>query len=66
MLAYHRYKLQNLAGDTHFGYGRVAGGIPIIKVLREGLSANHIEKIVGIMNGTSNYILTNMMQRFSF
>lgn len=64
MLAYHRYKLQNLAGDTHFGYeASVAGGIPIIKVLREGLSANHIEKIVGIMNGTSNYILTNMMQK---
>lgn len=63
MLAYHRYKLQNLAGNTPFGYeASVAGGIPIIKVLREGLSANHIQKIVGIMNGTSNYILTNMMQ----
>lgn len=64
MLAYHRNELERLAGDTPFGYeASVAGGIPIIKALREGLSANHIQKIVGIMNGTSNYILTNMMQR---
>lgn len=63
MLAYHRNELEKLAGDTPFGYeASVAGGIPIIKALREGLSANHIQKIVGIMNGTSNYILTNMMQ----
>ncbi|EAI5407432.1 homoserine dehydrogenase [Campylobacter fetus] len=63
LLAYHRSELEMLAGDTPFGYeASVAGGIPIIKALREGLSANHIEKIVGIMNGTSNYILTNMMQ----
>ena len=40
----------------------VAGGIPIIKSLREGLSANHIKSIKGIMNGTSNFILTKMMQ----
>lgn len=38
----------------------VAGGIPIIKALREGLSANRIEKIYGIMNGTCNYIFTRM------
>ena len=38
----------------------VAGGIPIIKALREGLVANRIEKIYGIMNGTCNYILTGM------
>ena len=38
----------------------VAGGIPVIKALREGLSGNKIEKIVGIMNGTCNYILTKM------
>lgn len=63
LLAYHRNDLESLAGDTPFGYeASVAGGIPIIKSLREGLSANHIEKIVGIMNGTSNYILTNMMK----
>ena len=38
----------------------VAGGIPIIKALREGLSANRINRIFGIMNGTCNYILTRM------
>ena len=38
----------------------VAGGIPIIKILREGLSANHIEWLAGIINGTGNYILTEM------
>lgn len=63
LLAYHRYKLQNLAGNTPFGFeASVAGGIPIIKALREGLTANKILKLVGIMNGTSNFILTNMTQ----
>lgn len=38
----------------------VAGGIPIIKALRESLAANRIHSIVGIINGTSNYILTEM------
>ncbi|BBL35963.1 homoserine dehydrogenase [Nitrosomonas stercoris] len=38
----------------------VAGGIPIIKALREGLAANQIEWIAGIINGTSNYILSEM------
>jgi homoserine dehydrogenase len=38
----------------------VAGGIPIIKALREGLAANHIEWIAGIINGTGNFILTAM------
>ena len=38
----------------------VAGGIPIIKVIREGLAANQIEWIAGIINGTSNFILTWM------
>ena len=38
----------------------VAGGVPIIKALREGLAANRIEWIAGIINGTSNYILTQM------
>ncbi|MCK5845078.1 MAG: homoserine dehydrogenase [Victivallales bacterium] len=40
----------------------VAGGIPVIKGLREGLVGNRIEKIVGIMNGTCNYILTKMAE----
>ncbi len=41
----------------------VAGGIPIIKALREGLSANRIESIVGIINGTTNFILSQMRAR---
>ncbi len=38
----------------------VAGGIPIIRVIKEGLITNKIKKIYGILNGTSNYILSNM------
>jgi homoserine dehydrogenase len=41
----------------------VAGGIPIIKAVREGLAANHIEWIAGIINGTGNYILTEMRDK---
>ena len=40
----------------------VAGGIPIIKALREGLGANHIEWVAGIINGTTNFILTEMRE----
>jgi len=40
----------------------VAGGIPIIKVVREGLIANRIRAVYGIINGTSNYILTKMTE----
>ncbi|WP_024954931.1 homoserine dehydrogenase [Sulfurospirillum arcachonense] len=62
LLAYHRYELQSKAGNVPIGFeASVAGGIPIIKALREGLSANHINSIKGIMNGTCNYILTKMM-----
>ncbi len=41
----------------------VAGGIPIIKALREGLAANQIEWAAGIINGTSNFILTEMKEK---
>ena len=62
LLAYHRYDLQDLAGETPFEYeAAVAGGIPIINALREGLTANNIESIRGIMNGTCNYMLTKMI-----
>ena len=45
----------------------VGGGIPIVKVLREGLVANDLDAILGIVNGTSNYILTQMReQQLSF
>lgn len=40
--------------------GAVAGGIPVIRALREGLVANSISKVYGILNGTTNYILTSM------
>ncbi|QKF80713.1 homoserine dehydrogenase [Halarcobacter ebronensis] len=62
LLAYHRYELQDLAGDTPFEYeASVAGGIPIINALRDGLTANNILSIRGIMNGTCNYMLTKMI-----
>jgi len=61
LLAYHRYELAELAKDIAFEYeASVAGGIPIINALRDGLSANHIESIMGIMNGTCNYMMTKM------
>src|SRR3970282_1172187 len=41
----------------------VGGGIPIIKSIREGLSANHIEWVAGIINGTSNFILTEIRNK---
>lgn len=62
LLAYHRYELQEIAGNIPFEFeASVAGGIPIIAALREGLSANHILSIKGIMNGTCNFIMTKMM-----
>jgi len=62
LLAYHRYELQDIAADTAFEYeAAVAGGIPIINALRDGLGANHILGIKGIMNGTCNYMLTKMI-----
>ncbi|WP_373035202.1 homoserine dehydrogenase [Sulfurimonas sp.] len=63
LLAYHRYELQEMAKDIAFEYeASVAGGIPIINALRDGLSANHIESIMGIMNGTCNYMMTKMTE----
>ena len=41
----------------------VAGGIPIIKVLEQGLSANNVESVAGIINGTGNFILTDMKEK---
>ncbi|MDO7252672.1 homoserine dehydrogenase [Helicobacter cappadocius] len=63
MLAYHRYDLQKIANDIPIGFeASVCGGIPIIKALKDGLGANHILALKGILNGTSNYILTQMIQ----
>ncbi len=62
LLAYHRYELQTIAGDIPLMYeASTAGGIPIIGALRSGLAANHIESIQGIMNGTTNYMLSKMI-----
>lgn len=41
----------------------VAGGIPVIKALREGLSGNHLTEVIGIINGTCNYILSAMFEK---
>jgi homoserine dehydrogenase len=49
-------------GGHFFFEASVAGGIPIIKALREGLVANRFTQIYGILNGTCNYILTRMVQ----
>lgn len=63
MLAYHRSDIAPLASGLPVGFeASVCGGIPIIRVLKDGLSANHILGIRGILNGTSNYILTQMQQ----
>ncbi len=65
MLAHHGAELARLAEDRGAALGfeaAVAGGIPIVKALREGLAANRIRRIYGILNGTSNYILTVMRE----
>src|SRR5262249_35215043 len=50
------------SGTNLYYEASVAGGIPIIKVLREGLIGNRITRLYGIVNGTCNYILTRMKQ----
>jgi len=51
------------SGTNLYYEASVAGGIPIIKVLREGLIGNRITRLYGIVNGTCNYILSRMKQR---
>lgn len=63
LLAHHGVELAKLAEENNVPLlyeAAVAGGIPIIKMLREGLAANEINAIYGILNGTCNYILTTM------
>jgi len=65
LLAHHGYKLATLAEKNNVALtyeAAVAGGIPIIKGLREGLAANRITAVYGILNGTCNYILTVMRE----
>ncbi|OGL42030.1 MAG: homoserine dehydrogenase [Candidatus Schekmanbacteria bacterium RIFCSPHIGHO2_02_FULL_38_11] len=63
LLALEGYEIFKCAQENNMSVGfeaSVAGGIPIIKAIKEGLVANHIQSIYGIINGTSNYILTKM------
>lgn len=65
LIADHGYELAAIAEekDVFFGYeAAVAGGIPVIKALRESFSGNYITAIRGILNGTCNYILTTMRE----
>ncbi len=57
------FKEAEKAGVTVAFEAAVAGGIPIIKALREGLAANRIQWLAGIINGTSNFILTEMREK---
>lgn len=63
LLAHHGQTLAQTAenaGRVIRFEAAVAGGIPVIKTLTEGLAANEITRVVGVMNGTCNYILTRM------
>ncbi len=65
LLAVHGEELYALAARKGVGIGfeaSVGGGIPILRCIREGLAANQIESIYGIVNGTANYILTRMTE----
>ncbi len=55
----------NKAGRELYFEASVGGGIPIVKAIREGFIGNHLEAIYAIINGTSNYILTQMAQEGS-
>jgi homoserine dehydrogenase len=65
LIAHHGTALAKLAEDKGVSLryeAAVAGGIPIVKALREGLAANAVERVYGILNGTCNYILTTMRE----
>ena len=66
LLAVHGAELAAISeksGATLAFEAAVAGGIPVIKALREGLAGNRISRVAGILNGTCNYILTVMRER---
>ena len=63
LIALHGEELFQLANQANLCLkfeAAIAGGIPIVKAIREGLAANRIEFLAGIINGTTNYILTEM------
>ncbi|RMD64905.1 MAG: homoserine dehydrogenase, partial [Alphaproteobacteria bacterium] len=65
LLAHHGTMLARAAEDAGVALGyeaAVAGGIPVIKSLREGLAGNDVSRVYGILNGTCNYILSTMRE----
>jgi len=65
LVATHGKRLAKIAEEKNVVFAfeaAVAGGIPIIKALKEGLAGNYITHVAGIMNGTCNYILTEMQE----
>src|SRR5581483_9651089 len=65
LIAHHGTRLAGLAEKAGVALAfeaSVAGGIPIVKTLREGLAGNRFTRVYGILNGTSNYILTTMRE----
>ena len=65
LIAHHGHELATLAeanGAPLTFEAAVAGGIPIVKALREGLAANRITRVYGILNGTCNYMLSDMRE----
>jgi homoserine dehydrogenase len=68
LIARHGKKISELAEQHNVNVAfeaAVAGGIPVIKVLKEGLAGNEISKVSGILNGTCNYMLTQMKEKGS-
>ena len=66
LVAKHGYELLSLAKSKNVNYlfeASVGGGVPIIRPLSQCLAANQIPEICGILNGTTNYILTQMIQK---
>ncbi len=63
LIATHGVELSKIAEENNVALmyeAAIAGGIPIVKTMREGLAANNIQSVFGILNGTCNYILTTM------
>lgn len=65
LLAHHGAELAQLADDNNVSLAyeaAIAGGIPIVKALREGFAGNEVQAVFGILNGTSNYMMTAMRE----
>ena len=66
LIAKHGIELSNVSkkNNTFIGFeAAIAGGIPIVKVIKESLISNKIEQITGILNGTSNYLLDEIEKK---